>query len=156
MLAGRLIAGQGERRWSADFMSLGRILLVEDDFAIRAVLAQVLMDEGYELICAACGAEAFELLQSPRTRPDAILLDLWMPNMDGLEFRALQSRFPDTAAIPVVVITAGGAREEELHALGLRHVLRKPLYLEALLRTLEHVLVATDGARHLPDGPPFS
>jgi len=67
----------------------GRILLVEDDFAVRRTLAEVLIDEGYDVDCAANGAEAILSLGSS-PRPRVIILDLWMPYMDGLEFRALQ------------------------------------------------------------------
>jgi CheY-like chemotaxis protein len=129
-----------------------RILLVEDDFAIRSVIAQVLTDEGHDLTCAANGAEALAILQSARRKPDLILLDLWMPYMSGLEFRELQSRLVDMAGIPIVVITAGGAHDEELRALGLRHVLRKPLELELLLRTIERVLRVTETERRLANG----
>jgi DNA-binding response OmpR family regulator len=109
------------------------ILLIEDDFAIRRTLAQVLTEEGYDVRCAANGREALVLLADRAGRPGLIILDLWMPSMNGLEFRRLQQGLAEWAEIPVVVITASRLLPRELSALGLDHVLRKPLDLDQLL-----------------------
>jgi CheY-like chemotaxis protein len=115
----------------------GRILLVEDDFAVRRTLAEVLIDEGYDVDCAANGAEAVLTLGSSPVKPRVIILDLWMPYMDGLEFRALQRSLPWMADIPVIVITAGGVPLADAEGLGLTCTLRKPLNLEDLLSNIE-------------------
>jgi CheY-like chemotaxis protein len=114
-------------------------LLVEDDFAVRRTLAQVLIDEGYDVDCAANGAEAVLRLGSNLVKPRVIILDLWMPYMDGLEFRAIQKTLPSMADIPVIVITAGGLARADAEGLGLTCTLMKPLNLEALLSTIEKV-----------------
>ncbi|MGH2934685.1 MAG: response regulator transcription factor [Gaiellaceae bacterium] len=61
-----------------------RVLVVDDDAAVRGVLSNVLADEGFEVVGAAAdGAEAVELARS--LRPDTILLDVRMPGVDGIE-----------------------------------------------------------------------
>ena len=61
-----------------------RVVVVDDDPAVRSVLAQILADEGFEIVStAAGGAEAIALAQS--LRPDAVVLDVRMPGMDGIE-----------------------------------------------------------------------
>ncbi len=90
-----------------------QILIVEDDSALREALAQVLMDEGYDLLSARDGLEAVNCLKKGN-RPDVILLDLSMPVVNGWEFRMFQKRDPDLAQIPVILITAGGYTREEV------------------------------------------
>jgi len=64
-----------------------KILLVDDDTFILKLLTKMLMNQGFKLITACDnGADALEKIDSPETRPDLILLDLNMPNMDGIEF----------------------------------------------------------------------
>jgi CheY-like chemotaxis protein len=109
------------------------VLVVEDDFAIRNAIDVVLTDEGYDVVSAAHGREALSILADNRVRPGLIILDLWMPSMDGLEFRALQQSYARWADIPVLVITASRLVPRELGPLGLHHVLRKPLDLYELL-----------------------
>src|ERR1700759_3007908 len=84
----------------------GPILLVEDEFAIRRTIAEILIGEGYEVECAANGREALNMLAEHLVRPRLIILDLWMPQMDGLQFRALQQSITRIASVPVLVITA--------------------------------------------------
>src|SRR4029079_8341817 len=82
------------------------ILLVEDDFVLRTSLAELFMSHGYTVDCAAHGLEAFHRLNISPVKPSVIVLDLMMPHMDGLEFRALQRALPSFCDVPVVVITA--------------------------------------------------
>lgn len=109
------------------------ILIVDDDADIRGVLAELLESEGYATATAANGREALaQLERQPHTA--LILLDLMMPMMNGFEFRAAQRADPAIAAIPVVVMTAGGAYKAE--TLGVREVLAKPLEFDELLGAL--------------------
>jgi DNA-binding response OmpR family regulator len=124
-----LAAGQGR----------ARILIIEDDFAIRRTLAEVLGEEGYEVRCAADGREALAMLADRSRRPGLIILDLWMPAMDGLEFRRLQRDLAEWADIPVLVITASRLLPRELPGLGLTDVLRKPLQLDEVLSKVKHL-----------------
>lgn len=108
------------------------ILVVDDDFAIRRAIAEILLDEGYDVRCAANGLEALAILEERALRPTLIILDLWMPEMDGLKFRELQN-VGASANVPVLVITAARFLPRELDRLGLTNVLRKPMDLDELL-----------------------
>jgi two-component system, chemotaxis family, chemotaxis protein CheY len=114
------------------------VLVIEDDVDVRQVLAQVLTDEGYGVDCAEDGAAGLAKLQGG-ARPSVILLDLWMPRVDGFAFRSAQLARAETADIPVVVVTAGGVAPQEMAALGLTYVLRKPPDLEILLRVVRRL-----------------
>ncbi|MFO7167993.1 MAG: response regulator [Chloroflexota bacterium] len=81
------------------------VLIVDDDRDIREMLAQTLEDEGYQVLSAADGREALELLRS-EPLPCLILLDLMMPVMNGWEFREAQLRQPELVDIPVVILSA--------------------------------------------------
>jgi CheY-like chemotaxis protein len=111
------------------------ILIVEDDSALREALAQVLSDEGYDLLAARDGLEAVNCLKKGH-RPDVILLDLSMPVVNGWEFRMFQKRDPDLADIPVILITAGGYSREEVAWLQPSALIHKPLDLPVLLDTI--------------------
>ena len=81
----------------------GRILVVDDEDPIREVVSMVLEDEGYEVVTAPHGAAA--LGQIRRARPDAILLDMRMPVMDGWQFARAYRQLPGPHA-PIIVVTA--------------------------------------------------
>ena len=123
--------------------SSGRILLVEDDSALRDVLADILTDEGYEVDCATNGREALDRLSGSGPSPDLIVLDLLMPVMDGWAFRDAQRQSPRLARIPTVVLSASyppdGRRIRSLEA---EAVLSKPVGMERLLGALERLLPA--------------
>lgn len=104
----------------------GLILLVEDDFMLRGSLAEVLQTEGFRVECAANGLDALARLERP-PKPALILLDIMLPYMDGLEFRAVQRRTRAIADIPIVVITAVGIRPDVAEELDLQHTFSKPL-----------------------------
>ena len=76
-----------------------RILLVEDDHALRETLSDVLSEEGYQVACASNGLEALDRL-SRDSLPHLILLDLVMPVMDGWAFRDAQRNRPELAGMP--------------------------------------------------------
>lgn len=82
------------------------ILLVEDDPAIRALLAEFLTEEGYVVATATDGADALDQLAATPVLPQLILLDLMMPRMNGWTFRIQQSSVPRWLEIPVFVLTA--------------------------------------------------
>src|SRR5215471_3944412 len=118
------------QRWADEGAIL--LLLVEDDFMLRSSLAETLNREGYRVECAANGLDALRRLERP-PKPNLILLDLMLPYMDGLEFRAVQRTTPDIAQIPVIVITAVGVRPEVAIDLDLRQAFFKPLDKPRLL-----------------------
>lgn len=116
-----------------------RILVVEDEEGISRVVADLLSDEGYAVRTAANGTEALALLRA--WRPDAIVLDMMMPVMDGWAFRAAQRALPNgLAAIPIVVLSA--ARDAAAHAaaLGAAAAIPKPFDLDDVLTAVARAL----------------
>jgi CheY-like chemotaxis protein len=112
--------------------SVGRVMVVDDDAALRDDLKAVLGDAGCFVVECANGKEALAHLRSGAPLPNLIFLDLAMPEMDGHEFRREQKQDPRLAEIPVVVVT-GVSDPGPLDA---RKVLRKPIPLAALLDAL--------------------
>ena len=82
-----------------------QLLIIEDDEAIHESLADVFVARGYRVLGASNGAEAFDNVRAHGFRPDAILLDIWMPIMDGLDFLRTRGREPLLAGVPVVVLS---------------------------------------------------
>jgi CheY-like chemotaxis protein len=111
------------------------ILLVEDDPDLRDAVAEILTDEGFRVVRTADGREALAALKSGLDFC-AILLDIRMPVMDGVEFRRHQLRDPDHAKVPVVAFSASSGEEAEVRALGIDTSIAKPVDLTALLRAV--------------------
>jgi len=110
------------------------ILVIDDDDEIRQVLAMVLDEAGFRVVTAANGREALERLRGD-PRPDVILLDLMMPEMDGYQFRAEQQRHPALRAIPTLIVIAGTVTPR-VEALGAEAILPKPVSLRRLVDTI--------------------
>jgi CheY-like chemotaxis protein len=106
-------------------------LLVEDEEVVRHVTSLLLQGKGYAVNTARDGREALDLLQG-HLPPDLILLDLWMPRMNGWQFREQQVRDPALAAIPVLVVSAVADTAEQAGALGGVAFLQKPVAPEDL------------------------
>ena len=93
-------------------MTTAEILIVDDERPLREVLAFLFEDAGYRVRAAIHGRDA--LAQIEDARPDLIVMDLMMPVMGGLElYRQLKHR-AETRAIPIIVMSAGLARPDEL------------------------------------------
>lgn len=105
------------------------MLVVDDDETIREVISEVLRDEGYEVACAANGAQALEAMEESGC-PRLVLLDLMMPVMSGWEVLERMQSDPGLASVPVVVVSA-------MNAPGTCGHLGKPVDIESLLRTVE-------------------
>lgn len=112
-----------------------RLLIVDDDQDIRDTLAEILQDEGFEVMTASNGSDALARLAAAPERPDVILLDLTMPVMDGFEFRNAQLADERIADIPVILITAGGGN---VRLAGLP-VATKPFDTNALLAAIRQL-----------------
>src|ERR1700730_8122955 len=107
-----------------------KVLIVDDDFALRDALCAALEGEGFAVAAVSNGQEALDYLRSG-ARPSLVLLDLMMPIMNGWEFRAEQRQDPELADIPVIVLSAfARSGDEELR--GHAHSLRKPFQLADL------------------------
>lgn len=117
------------------------ILIVDDEEGIRSSLAGILEDEGYRTVCAGDGQEA--LAQCKRELPGLVLLDIWMPKMDGLEtLKALKERYP---ALNVIMMSGHGTIETAVKStkLGAFDFVEKPLSLEKVVVTVENALTMT-------------
>ena len=114
-----------------------KILLVEDNVEFRAALAATLQDAGYEVETAGTGLEALDKLRWG-LRPRAILLDLRMPAMNGWDFRTEQKKIPALEAIPVIAMTAGHLRQQELEEFF--GCITKPIDLKVLAAMLRRCL----------------
>jgi two-component system response regulator MprA len=86
--------------------SCKKLLIVEDDEAIRHMMQDVLEIEGYEIVVAADGQEGIELLGASDEAPCVIILDMMMPRMNGWQFLDQQRLNPKYAGIPVIICSA--------------------------------------------------
>jgi len=113
-----------------------RILVVEDDSSMRQGLCRLLESYGYQCASAADGVEA--LLRVRAWFPQAIIMDINMPRLDGLEATRLIKSDPATRAIPVLVLTANGSQEDqdEADVAGVSAFLTKPTNLSDLIAQL--------------------
>ena len=102
-------------------------LVVDDDESARLILRAALEGEGYRVVEASSGAEALDLVKTQP--PDVILMDVMMPGMDGVEACRRLCSNPQTAQIPVILVTAQRRREARLDgiAAGARDFLTKPV-----------------------------
>jgi len=115
-----------------------RILIVDDEEGFREGVADLLNMEGYTVSVARDAVEAVRLL--PEFRPDAILLDLRMPHLDGEGFLRGMSGLPASAQVPVVLISAKDDLAAIASRTGAAAFLCKPFEAPQLLSLLEKVL----------------
>jgi CheY-like chemotaxis protein len=108
-----------------------RVLVVDDDRAVRDVLALLLESEGYEVAFAGDGVEA--LAQVEASEPAVILLDLMMPRMDGFDFADELGRRGLRTATPIVVMSAGGLAQQGARQIAAEGVITKPFDFGELL-----------------------
>jgi two-component system, chemotaxis family, chemotaxis protein CheY len=112
------------------------VLVVDDDSGIRDSLAECLESEGYRVNLAQNGAEGIERVRE--RRPDLIVVDLFMPVMNGYQFLAELRTDPTAGAIPVVLMTGAAPRTgSSLPAVDA--VLPKPFELEDLLAVVRRL-----------------
>lgn len=122
-------------------MARRRILVVDDSGLVRQ-LAQMALDTigGWEVLCAESGSEALELADSEQ--PEAILLDVVMPGMDGFATLAALRAGPTTARIPVILVTAKDKPADRAHSesLGAAGMIAKPFAVHELADQVAAIL----------------
>jgi two-component system CheB/CheR fusion protein len=120
-----------------DDRELQRIVIVEDQDDNRAMLARLLEMDGFTVHAAASGREGLDLVQ--RERPDAAIIDIGLPEMDGYEV-AQRIRSADGDHIRLIALTGyGQSRDvEQARAAGFDHHLVKPLQLDRLIGLLRN------------------
>jgi CheY-like chemotaxis protein len=119
------------------------VLIVEDDHDVALTINDVVEDSGYRAICAANGREALLLLEDEV--PALMLIDLFMPVMNGVELLKVIKKSPKLASIPRVIMTAAndqmiGVREDVT-------VLYKPVDFDALTQLLQRYCEPANSAR---------
>ena len=117
-------------------MNRTTVLVVDDDAEIRQALAELLEDEEYEVLLAANGKEALDLVANG-PRPDVILLDVMMPVMDGWHFLSARLKHPELVEVPIIIISAGQEAEREARKVGVFEVAKKPLHVDDLIQRIE-------------------
>lgn len=118
-----------------------RILIADDDPAIAKLLHSALDQEGYDTSTTTQSLRFFDAVRD--VHPDLILLDLMMPYLDGRDELRLMSMNPETANIPVIIVTAhqDAKREEDaFRKLGVVEVVTKPFDLDALLNLVRQTI----------------
>jgi two-component system cell cycle response regulator DivK len=123
------------------------ILYVEDNPDNRMLVRRILMSQDYALLEAKNAFEAISVLQSER--PDLILMDINMPDMDGYTLTARIKAMPGFERVPILALTANvmrGDKEKTLEA-GCDGYIQKPLDIDQLVREVERFLLRRNNAR---------
>jgi DNA-binding NtrC family response regulator len=131
---------------------MATILVVDDELGIRALLSEILTDEGHTVELAENAAEARQVRES--LRPDLVLLDIWMPDVDGVTLLKEWSS-GGQLTMPVIMMSGHGTIDTAVEAtkVGASAFLEKPITLQKLLRAVDQALVKP-GQRGLPAAAP--
>ena len=118
---------------------MAQILVVDDEIGIRELLSEILSDEGHDVLLAEDARQAREL--RGRNRPDLVLLDIWMPDTDGITLLKEWAANGELT-MPVVMMSGHGTIETAVEAsrIGAQDFLEKPIALQKLLATVKKAL----------------
>lgn len=125
---------------------MAKILVIEDDEALRALMSRALKSKGHEVVVARDGGEGLAVWE--RERPDVVVTDLYMPNVDGIEaIMAFRAREP---LLPIVAVSGGDSRASFLALdsagdLGATVVLAKPFFPDQLYDAVARALAKSAG-----------
>jgi len=114
------------------------VLVVDDESVVVEITQRKLVDNGFEVLTANDGIEAFLRLKSKM--PDLILLDIQMPRMNGYTFMIEKAKMPEYVDIPVVVLTAYNEMEPLFKRHHIKGYLLKPLKLQVLVDKVIEIL----------------
>jgi DNA-binding NtrC family response regulator len=130
---------------------MATILVVDDELGIRALLSEILTDEGHTVELAENAAQARACRE--RVRPDLVLLDIWMPDVDGISLLK-EWGAGGTLSMPVIMMSGHGTIDTAVEAtkFGAMAFLEKPITLQKLLRAIEQGL-AKPAPRSAPPTP---
>jgi DNA-binding NtrC family response regulator len=119
---------------------MATILVVDDELGIRALLSEILTDEGHTVELAENAAQARQVRES--LRPDLVLLDIWMPDVDGVTLLKEWSA-GGQLSMPVIMMSGHGTIDTAVEAtkFGASAFLEKPVTLQKLLRAVEQALM---------------
>jgi two-component system alkaline phosphatase synthesis response regulator PhoP len=121
-------------------MNPPKILILDDEAHITHILCFKLEQAGAQVLSASDGQEGLDLV--PQFNPDLIISDYQMPNMDGLHFAQAMAANPDTAHIPIIMLTARGHRIPNTSLVGtsIRYLLPKPFSIREVLDRVTEIL----------------
>ena len=124
---------------------MAQILVVDDEIGIRELLSEILADEGHQVLLAESAGEARRLRE--RGRPDLVLLDIWMPDTDGITLLK-EWAASGQLTMPVVMMSGHGTIETAVEAtrIGALDFLEKPVALQRLLATVKRALRSPEAA----------
>ncbi len=117
------------------------ILVVEDDDALRGLIEQVLVFDGFKVLTAGHGAAALRILNT--VTPALVVLDLVLPWVNGLEVLSTIRGTPRLSNVPVLVVTGTPMREHDIGDRGPLTILRKPVNVDALGPMVQALLART-------------
>ena len=125
---------------------MATILVVDDELGIRALLSEILTDEGHTVELAENAAQARQVRES--LRPDLVLLDIWMPDVDGITLLK-EWNGSGLLTMPVIMMSGHGTIDTAVEAtkVGASAFLEKPITLQKLLRAVEQALVKPGGSK---------
>ena len=128
------------------------ILVVDDELGIRALLSEILTDEGHTIELAENAAQARAVRE--RLKPDLVLLDIWMPDVDGITLLK-EWGASGMLSMPVIMMSGHGTIDTAVEAtkFGAQAFLEKPITLQKLLRAVEQGLVRVPPPRSAPGLP---
>jgi DNA-binding response OmpR family regulator len=118
-----------------------RILIAEDDAAVLDILHRILSRE-YDVITAHTGLEALQILDTPPL-PDLLIVDIMMPQLDGLSLVKAIKKRGQTKGIPVIIVTARTDPKSIIEGInvGARHYITKPFKIEQVMEKVRKILL---------------
>lgn len=131
-------------------VSTSTILIVDDETSNREMLAHLLEPEGYRIVGASSGMEALDMIAAES--PQLILLDVTMPGLDGYAVASLLKGDPNTASIPIIMVTAHAGRGARVVGLntGAEDYLTKPVDAAELALKVRNLLRLKANAESAP------
>ena len=112
------------------------VLVVEDDSSLREMYRSALMSAGYSVVAVEDGVDALRRIE--HEAPQAVVLDMALPRMNGRDVQRELSSRPETSSIPIVVVS--GSDISDLNEADFASVLRKPIHAEAVVYAVDKCL----------------
>jgi len=121
-------------------MARKKILVVDDEQDILTLLVSILKSENYEVITASNGEEALTAIKTKH--PDAVILDIMMPKLDGMQVLQKIREDPEISSLPVIMLTAKAGDEDILkgYKYGANYYIPKPFEISDILAGVRMVL----------------
>jgi two-component system, OmpR family, alkaline phosphatase synthesis response regulator PhoP len=117
-----------------------KIFICEDDVGIAEVMKTILETEGYQVLLFTDGSGIMDEVE--KEKPDLILIDLWMPGMDGKTVAEKLKQNPETANLPVIIVSASSELPEVAEEVQAAAYLAKPFHIKELCETVKQHLGA--------------